>query len=283
LIKEILMSHLKQALLYFSILLYTTSFSTVIITSYIEGYDDFLKTMTQESGFFEYASVLLLLGIFIYGITFGWNHRKVIHPLLSLLIFGFALLALLAVMEELSWGQHIFHFESSSYFQENNIQHETNLHNFMPAELFSSLIYSSVYTVFVFIPLFYRLLFKNFRPLQWINPFMPELHAVLIILYGASFQVYFYDDFGAWSDRMTLFTGVALFGILLIKEFKNLSKALKLHYLFILITMSVYMLNYKIFGFFNMQYEIREMFVVLASFYFFMTLTERLAQKYPKG
>jgi len=212
--------------------------------------------MTKENGFFEYASVLLLLGIFIYGTIFGWKHKKTIHPLLSLLIFGFAFLALLAVLEELSWGQHIFHFESSSYFQENNIQHETNLHNFMPAELFSSLIYSTVYTVFVFIPLFYRLLFQNLKLFKWMNPLIPELHTTLIILYGASFQVYFYDNFGAWSDRMTLFAGVALFGILLIKEFKTMSNALKLHYLFILIAMSVYMLNYKIFGFFNMQYEI---------------------------
>ena len=276
------MFYFKKSLFYFSLLLYITSFSTVIITSYANGYSGFLKTMTKESGFFEYASVLLLLGIFIYGVQFGWKHKKNLHPIFLLMIFGFAFLALLAVMEELSWGQHIFHFESGSYFQENNIQHETNLHNFMPAELFSSLIYSSVYTIFVFIPLFYRLLFKNFRPLQWMNPFMPELHTILIILYSASFQVYFYDNFGAWSDRMTLFAGVALFGILLLKEFKSLSIALKLHYLFILIAMSVYMLNYKIFGFFNMQYEIREMFVVLASLYFFMTLTERLAQVHTK-
>ncbi len=266
----------KKSLFLFSLLLYASSFLTVIMTSYVEGYSGFLRTMTRESGFFEYASVLLLFSIFVYGMQFGWRHRKKIHPLLLLLIYGFASVALLAIMEELSWGQHIFHFESSHYFQEHNFQQETNLHNFIPAELFSSLIYSSVYTIFIFIPLIYRLLFQNFQWLNWLQSLIPELHTTLIILYGATFQVYFYDNFGAISDRMTLFAGLLLFVVLLLKEFKTISSAVKLHYIFILIAMSVSMLNYKIFGFFNMQYEIREMFVVLASLYLFITLTERL-------
>ena len=42
-------------------------------------------------------------------------------------------------------------------------------------------------------------------------------------------------------------------------------KTLAIHYLIILASTALFMSSYKIFGFFNSQYEIREMFVVLAS------------------
>jgi len=51
----------------------------------------------------------------------------------------------LASMEEISWGQHIFHFPSSRYFLENNLQEETNLHNLIDGNIFSSIIYSTIY------------------------------------------------------------------------------------------------------------------------------------------
>jgi len=35
------------------------------------------------------------------------------------------------MMEEISWGQRIFNFESPEYFKTHNLQGETNLHNFL--------------------------------------------------------------------------------------------------------------------------------------------------------
>ena len=39
------------------------------------------------------------------------------------------------------------------------------------------------------------------------------------------------------------------------------------------------MMSYKVFGFFNMQYEIREMFADLAIFYYYIHLTQKCLQK----
>jgi len=47
-----------------------------------------------------------------------------------------ALFAVLAFGEEASWGQHIFHWTSTGAFASENLQAETNLHNFISPRLY---------------------------------------------------------------------------------------------------------------------------------------------------
>ena len=48
------------------------------------------------------------------------------------IVFGLLALALFyVVMEEISWGQRIFEFNSPEFFRNNNLQRETNLHNLL--------------------------------------------------------------------------------------------------------------------------------------------------------
>lgn len=50
--------------------------------------------------------------------------------------------------EEISWGQRIFGIESSEYFQENNAQGETNLHNIKIGEVkLNKLIFSNLLSI----------------------------------------------------------------------------------------------------------------------------------------
>jgi hypothetical protein len=63
---------------------------------------------------------------------------------------------------------------------------------------------------------------------------------------------------------------LALFAFLLFKE--ESSKMLKLHFAFVVFSVLFCMVHYGVFEFFNMQYEIREMFVVLASLMIFHEL-----------
>jgi len=44
----------------------------------------------------------------------------------------FSLFCLFAAGEEVSWGQRIFDRQATGIFAERNVQHETNLHNFIP-------------------------------------------------------------------------------------------------------------------------------------------------------
>ncbi|WP_138933084.1 hypothetical protein [Roseovarius arcticus] len=47
----------------------------------------------------------------------------------------YALMFFMAAGEEISWGQRIFGWESSEFFQQNNKQDETNLHNLMVGDV----------------------------------------------------------------------------------------------------------------------------------------------------
>lgn len=251
-------------------LLYGFSIFTVLATAELAGYSDFLKRMTQENGVFETLSVLWLFTIFLYGITSLYLYKSSLKKHVFILIVIVSFLALLATMEEVSWGQHIFHFQSNDYFTQHNIQKETNLHNFINANLFSSLIYVSIYILLVFIPLLTKTFFKQAIYLKY---FDINMHYILIILFSSSLQMYFYDDFGIYMDMTAHLFALAFFAYVLSKN--NSSLLLKIHYVIILITTMLFMIYSEVFGFFNMQYEIREMFVTLAVLLMFIEFIQK--------
>jgi hypothetical protein len=253
-------------------LLYATALITVVLTAHFSGYEHFLKWMTQENGIFESVSVVLLLVISSYGAVALYTYRGFTTVEKTAIIL-FSFVAFLAAMEEISWGQHLLHFQSGSYFMQHNIQHETNLHNLVDGNLFSSIIYSTVYTFLVFIPLLYKLFFHRIEKLHWLHWFDISEHTILITLFASSFQIYFYNDIGVIFDMVTLLSGLGLFGYYLLQY--PSTPLLKVHFLFVLFSTALFMAEYQIFDFFNMQYEIREMFVVLASALIFMELIEK--------
>jgi len=251
-------------------ILYAFTLFTVVATAEFVGYENFLRSMTQENGVFETLSVLFLFSISFYGVYTLYFFRKKFSKYLYILILFASFLTFLAGMEEMSWGQHLFHFSSTEYFIENNLQQETNLHNFMDANLFSSLIYTSIYTLFVFIPLLSKLFFKDVPLLRY---FDLNMHHILIILFSSTLQLYFYPDFGVYVDMFTQLLALALFGFVLWKE--EYSPRLFVHYLLVVNTTIIFMLYHDVFDFLNMQYEIREMFVTLAVLFIFIDFIQK--------
>ena len=251
-------------------ILYIFSVFTVISTAHITGYSDFLKLMTQENGVFEILTVLWLFSIFFYGATSLYSFGNRLKKLPFILITLLTLLTFFAAMEEISWGQHLFHFQSTNFFIQHNIQKETNLHNLMDANLFSSLIYISIYTLLVFIPLLYKTILKQPKYLKY---FDINMHYILIILFSSTFQLYFYNDFGVRMDMIAHLTALAFFLYALIKIKSPL--LLKIHYSFIVIVTLLFMSLYQVFDFFNMQYEIREMFVTVAVLLMFIEFVQK--------
>jgi len=269
-----------NTLLYASLaLLYSIAIATVIITAH--GDATLLRTMTQENGFFESMSVVVLLSITTYGCIALYRYNKQFSVAALAVIALMSLLTFIAGMEEMSWGQHLLHFQSSDFFLQHNQQHETNLHNLVDANLFSSILYSMVYTVFVFIPLLYKIglhRYALFTKLSWLdlNP-----HTILVVLFASSFQIYFYDDIGVIVDMFTLLSGLALFGYYLYVT--PLSRYVLLHYIVVLGTTAICMVHHNIFDFFNMQYEIREMFVMVAALLLFREAIERYRSHLSQG
>ncbi|SFV65086.1 hypothetical protein MNB_SV-12-1638 [hydrothermal vent metagenome] len=227
----------------------------------------------MENGFFETISVLLLFAIFLYGVLCSIRSRDRFSRLTLFFILSFSLLAFLGAMEEISWGQQIFHFKSSEYFLEHNLQHETNLHNLIDANLFSSIIYSSIYTLFVFIPLLYKLFKSHLERFSLLKYFDINPHTILVVLFASVFQLYFYNDIGIVVDALTHIVALMLFGYFLVT--KRSDRWLRIHFIFIVFATIVSAYHYKAYSFFNMQYEIRESFVVLSALLIFIELIKK--------
>jgi len=256
-----------------TILLYLIAIATVVSTAHVTGYETFLRTMTRENGFFEILSVVLLFTISIYGFISAFRSREIFSRVVFLSIIGFAFIAFLGAMEEISWGQQLFHFESSQFFIEENLQKETNLHNFIDATIFSGVIYFSIYTFFIFIPLLYKLFYFKLKKYTLLHYFDINPHAILVAIFASMFQIYFYDNIGSWADMISYFIALLLFAYYLWQF--NSTLWLKLHFGFILVATTLSLWSHEIYRFKNMQYEIRESFVVLAALLIFVELVKK--------
>jgi hypothetical protein len=83
----------------------------------------------QEDGVVEWITVLgLLMGSWLCFRRFI-RLLKFRKPWFLFVTFFIAAFLFFAAGEEISWGQRIFGIESSEFFQKNNAQGETNLHN----------------------------------------------------------------------------------------------------------------------------------------------------------
>ncbi len=101
-----------------------------------------------------------------------------------------------AAMEEISWGQRVFHFSSPEYFKNKNLQGETNLHNFLTGPYATTLKVFVSYTLaaallgygFIY-PLMLRF---GWRLATWLNArglAAPPLYACLFFIGGAILEI----------------------------------------------------------------------------------------------
>ncbi len=261
-----------------------TVISIVFITQLIPGQAQLLRSMTIESGPFELGTVFILLIISLRSWQFllfttlsprtGLNYHK-------LFILAFSLVALLAALEELSWGQHLFQFDAEGVFAEHNKQQETNLHNFIAPELFGLAVNIAFYVLFVFIPLFAKLAPQGFiaRSLQKLGliEFLPHIHLILIFCFGFALQAYFKIE--TISDTLALVASLVLAGYIIFVQKKETAPYLQAHFILLIMATVFFMLCYRIFAYENMQYEIREfifIFALLACYqHYLATLIQR--------
>lgn len=82
-----------------------------------------------ESGFFEWVQFASYLLAAILGFQGFLSLKKRSFKVQSYAVFIFAVLCAFVALEEISYGQHIFHWQTPEYFSSINLQGETNLHN----------------------------------------------------------------------------------------------------------------------------------------------------------
>ncbi len=143
--------------------------------------DLFFLILSEDHIVESMTSILYLLSSCFFLLLFLKSRRK-IHIIFSLILFIFCL-------EEISYGQRFFGYETPLFMSKINVQDEVNIHNtiFFNSEIifhFSLLVY------FVFIPLMNRSRMKTFFkkiglivPSIYYSPFMGVFFSLLWIDY----------------------------------------------------------------------------------------------------
>lgn len=154
----------KLILVYvFTLLVFGVSMSWLNLSWFNEVY-------VIEDGFIETLTVLALLAIAYLTGRYAVKLSSQRNWMFTVVMSGLCLFSIFAAGEEISWGQRIFNIQSSDFFQKNNAQGETNLHNLVVGGVkVNKLLFSQLFTIgaaiyLLAIPFFYarNLNFKNF-------------------------------------------------------------------------------------------------------------------------
>jgi hypothetical protein len=227
--------------------------------------ESMLARWTEEGGPFENATVaaLLLFGIGCWMVAWRSSRKSLDRVLLALLGF----LLVVAAMEEMSWGQRVVGFETPDSLEALNYQGEFNIHNLVDSEIFAALVHTPVYLLIygpmliaLFPTIFNRPVVRLVRDVP-----MPDGHNVLIFIFGTGLH--------AWAAPITLADSIAclaalvLFGLVMWRRPGFRANGELAHWILVAIATLVFALSYSIFRYENMQYEIRELVVVIGVAY----------------
>lgn len=128
----------------------------------------FIEEYVKEDGAVEYMTAILLFcsSILMYSRLF--KQYKQHKTLWRIGVFSIAFIFFFGAGEEISWGQRIFGIESSEYFNENNAQGETNLHNIViDGKKVNKIVFSQLLTIVLIIYLI--ILPIMYRKLNWVK------------------------------------------------------------------------------------------------------------------
>ena len=135
-----------------------------------------------------------------------------------LLVGVFALLALVTfwmALEEISWGQRIFKWETTGYFADNNMQGETNLHN-LNTQLFQNALYFGGFLLLVALPFFRDHIARLLQKIKLLKPIaflLPSAWMLLAFSAGLGFIDPYMSEAG-WRWTSILFQIIATGAIL---------------------------------------------------------------------
>ncbi len=130
----------------------------------------FLNSYVEEDGPIEWPTEIPLFIIFIACIVYLFKYAKRKNVWFFLVYLFIGLGSFFVFGEEISWGQRIFNFKTSAYFQKHNTQDEDNIHNLildgekLNKIIFTDVLIAGVIIYLIIFPWLYRRneKFKNF-------------------------------------------------------------------------------------------------------------------------
>jgi hypothetical protein len=139
----------EQQIIFIHYLCYSITLIFLVLGFFVarQGQEAFLIYL-REDGLVENLQVLFLLASFGIAVYKCFHAPESGKPFYFITWIGLALLFFFAAGEEISWGQRIFNFGTTGFFDANNLQHETNLHNLEIGEIkINKLIFSQLMAV----------------------------------------------------------------------------------------------------------------------------------------
>jgi hypothetical protein len=102
----------------------------VVVLKLLLGYENSsYERMMGEGGFVEYGTTLNYILAFAFSIPIGNLFIKQNNKILGIVYYLLAIFFLFIALEEVSWGQTFFKWDTPDFMEEVNVQQETSLHN----------------------------------------------------------------------------------------------------------------------------------------------------------
>ena len=188
----------------------------------------FEQKYVVEDGFIEDITLIPLAVLVLACIVFliKYSRRKNIWFFLTYLAISLGSFFILG--EEISWGQRIFHFRTSEYFEEHNSQDEMNIHNLvidgekLNKIIFTDALVAGLVIYLLIFPVIYKRNDKFKRFIDRAGFPIPRLYQVIAcaLVFGSSFLTL--DTKGA---ELLEFGGCFTFMLIVLYPFNSYSRS----------------------------------------------------------
>lgn len=158
----------------------------------------FENSYVEEDGPIEWLTELPLFIIFISCIAFLFKYAKRKNAWFFIIYLMLGLGSFFVFGEEISWGQRLFNFKTSAYFQAHNSQDEENIHNLildgekLNKIIFTDALIGGVIIYLIIFPWLYRRREKFRRFIDKAALPLPTLYQVAgcILVFALSFLTF---------------------------------------------------------------------------------------------
>jgi hypothetical protein len=235
----------------------------VAVTYHVPEQRELLRDLTREGSLYESATavVLALSAVYVLSVLARRNTYALARWQRRFLVLIGALLVL-AALEEISWGQHLFGFDPPEFFVRHNRQRELNLHNLVRFATLSRPFIGALLVFFIVMPLYDKL--RSPTWLRRVRPLLPSLFVTLIFLYAVTVNHYRIENPIEYAAYPLALVGLGAAAYLAFLAPEHRHPIHMVHFLLIVASALVFIAHREVLGFRNLQYEIMEFVLVYA-------------------
>ena len=154
--------------------------------------DAYRRIFFSEQGLIELGTAAFYGVGACVAVTLSFKTRELVPKRYRVLYLLFALTALFVALEEISYGQHLFGWETPQWFSERNVQQEINLHNLFgskPNRVLSDLAHFVFPVGFIVLPGLVVLRHGQYTPDHWAYYILPRGQLITVVILAGLLRV----------------------------------------------------------------------------------------------